>query len=60
MPQTIDGVGEVVVFGGRSKQIKLLIDPDRLRHYSKGRGVLSFLVDGYPFAEEIQFAQAPF
>lgn len=23
------------------------IDPDRLRHYSRGRGVLSFLVDGY-------------
>ncbi len=31
--ESADGVGEVVVFGGRSKQIKLLIDPDRLRAY---------------------------
>ncbi|HRI04370.1 MAG TPA: efflux RND transporter permease subunit [Pyrinomonadaceae bacterium] len=31
--ESADGVGEVVVFGGRSKQIKLFIDPDRLRAY---------------------------
>ena len=31
--QSADGVGEAVVFGGRSKQIKLYIDPDRLRAY---------------------------
>src|SRR3954447_20578810 len=29
--ESADGVGEVVVFGGRQKQIKLYIDPDRLR-----------------------------
>jgi HAE1 family hydrophobic/amphiphilic exporter-1 len=31
--QSVDGVGEVVVFGGRTKQIKLYIDPERLRAY---------------------------
>ncbi len=31
--ESADGVGEVVVFGGRVKQIKLYIDPDRLRSY---------------------------
>lgn len=31
--QSADGVGEAVVFGGRTKQIKLFIDPDRLRAY---------------------------
>jgi HAE1 family hydrophobic/amphiphilic exporter-1 len=31
--ESADGVGEVVVFGGRTKQIKLYIDPDRLRAY---------------------------
>ena len=31
--QSADGVGEAVVFGGRTKQIKLYIDPDRLRAY---------------------------
>ncbi len=31
--ESADGVGEVVVFGGRSKQVKLFIDPDRLRAY---------------------------
>ncbi|MBV9241298.1 MAG: efflux RND transporter permease subunit, partial [Acidobacteria bacterium] len=31
--ESADGVGEVVVFGGRTKQIKLFIDPDRLRAY---------------------------
>ena len=32
--ESADGVGEVVVFGGRQKQIKLYIDPDRLRAYN--------------------------
>ncbi len=31
--QSADGVGEVIVFGGRTKQIKLYVDPDRLRAY---------------------------
>lgn len=31
--ESTDGVGEVVVFGARPKQIKLYIDPDRLRAY---------------------------
>src|SRR6476469_1142155 len=31
--ESADGVGEVIVFGGRTKQIKLFIDPDRLRAY---------------------------
>ena len=31
--ESADGVGEVIVFGGRPKQIKLYIDPDRLRAY---------------------------
>ena len=31
--QSAEGVGEVVVFGGRTKQIKLYINPDRLRAY---------------------------
>src|SRR6185437_14587154 len=31
--ESADGVGEVVVFGGRVKQIKLYIDPDKLRSY---------------------------
>ncbi len=31
--ESADGVGEVVIFGGRQKQIKLFIDPDRLRAY---------------------------
>ncbi|MBX3280962.1 MAG: efflux RND transporter permease subunit [Acidobacteria bacterium] len=31
--ESADGVGEVVVFGGRPKQIKLYVDPDRLRAY---------------------------
>jgi HAE1 family hydrophobic/amphiphilic exporter-1 len=32
--ESADGVGEVVVFGARPKQIKLYIDPDRLRAYN--------------------------
>jgi len=32
--ESADGVGEVVVFGGRQKQIKLYIDPDRLRAHN--------------------------
>ncbi|HEV7700591.1 MAG TPA: efflux RND transporter permease subunit [Pyrinomonadaceae bacterium] len=31
--ESADGVGEVIIFGGRPKQIKLYIDPDRLRAY---------------------------
>lgn len=31
--ESTDGVGEVFVWGGRSKQIKLYIDPDRLRAF---------------------------
>lgn len=31
--ESADGVGEVFVWGGRPKQIKLYIDPDRLRAY---------------------------
>lgn len=31
--ESADGVGEVVVFGGRQRQIKLYVDPDRLRAY---------------------------
>lgn len=31
--QSADGVGEAVVFGGRTKQIKLYVDPDRMRAY---------------------------
>jgi HAE1 family hydrophobic/amphiphilic exporter-1 len=32
--ESADGVGEVIVFGGRPKQIKLFIDPDRLKAYN--------------------------
>ncbi|MFN0279531.1 MAG: efflux RND transporter permease subunit [Pyrinomonadaceae bacterium] len=32
--ESADGVGEVVIFGGRQKQIKLYIDPDRLRAHN--------------------------
>ncbi|MBV9216617.1 MAG: efflux RND transporter permease subunit, partial [Acidobacteria bacterium] len=32
--ESTDGVGEVVIFGARPKQIKLYIDPDRLRAYN--------------------------
>ena len=32
--ESADGVGEVVIFGGRQKQIKLYVDPDRLRAYN--------------------------
>ena len=32
--ESADGVGEVIVFGGRQKQIKLYVDPDRLRAYN--------------------------
>ena len=32
--ESADGVGEVVVYGGRQKQIKLYINPDRLKAYS--------------------------
>jgi HAE1 family hydrophobic/amphiphilic exporter-1 len=32
--ESADGVGEVVVFGGRLREIKVYIDPDRLRAYN--------------------------
>lgn len=32
--QTVDGVGEVIVWGGRDRQIKIYIDPNRLRAYN--------------------------
>ena len=32
--QTVDGVGEVVIFGGREREIKIYIDPNRLRAYN--------------------------
>ena len=32
--QSIDGIGEVVVFGGRARQIKVNIDPAKLRAYN--------------------------
>jgi hydrophobic/amphiphilic exporter-1 (mainly G- bacteria), HAE1 family len=32
--QSADGVGEVVIFGGRDRQIKVYIDPTRLRAYN--------------------------
>lgn len=31
--ESADGVGEVVIFGGRQREIKIYIDPDRLRAY---------------------------
>ncbi|HEX7997273.1 MAG TPA: efflux RND transporter permease subunit [Pyrinomonadaceae bacterium] len=32
--ESADGVGEVVVFGGRQREIKIYVDPDRLRAYN--------------------------
>ncbi|HLL69886.1 MAG TPA: efflux RND transporter permease subunit [Pyrinomonadaceae bacterium] len=32
--ESADGVGEVVVFGGRQREIKVYIEPDRLRAYN--------------------------
>jgi hydrophobic/amphiphilic exporter-1 (mainly G- bacteria), HAE1 family len=32
--QSADGVGEVVVYGGREREIKIYINPDRLRAYN--------------------------
>lgn len=37
-----------------------VINPNRLRHYSRGEGVLSFIYDGKPVTEEIQFARSPY
>ena len=36
------------------------IDPNHLRHYSRGMGAISMINDGQVIAEEIQFARAPF
>lgn len=35
------------------------INPNRLRNYSQGMGVLSFIFDGKPVTEEIQFFRSP-
>ncbi|MBA3240483.1 MAG: efflux RND transporter permease subunit, partial [Acidobacteria bacterium] len=32
--ESADGVGEVVVFGGRQREIKIFVEPDRLRAYN--------------------------
>ena len=32
--ESADGVGEVVVFGGRAREIKIYVDPDRLRAFN--------------------------
>ncbi len=32
--ESADGVGEVFIYGGRTRQIKVFIDPDRLRAYN--------------------------
>jgi HAE1 family hydrophobic/amphiphilic exporter-1 len=32
--ESADGVGEVVVFGGRQREIKIYVDPNRLRAYN--------------------------
>jgi HAE1 family hydrophobic/amphiphilic exporter-1 len=32
--ESADGVGEVIIFGGRQREIKIYIDPDRLRAYN--------------------------
>jgi HAE1 family hydrophobic/amphiphilic exporter-1 len=32
--ESADGVGEVVVFGGRAREIKVYVEPDRLRAYN--------------------------
>ncbi len=32
--QSVDGIGEVVIFGGRERQIKVLVDPTRLRAFN--------------------------
>jgi len=32
--QSVDGIGEVVIFGGRQRQIKVYVDPTRLRAFN--------------------------
>ncbi len=32
--QSVDGIGEVVIFGGRQRQIKIMIEPAKLRAYN--------------------------
>ncbi len=32
--QSVDGIGEVIIFGGRQRQIKVYVDPTRLRAYN--------------------------
>jgi HAE1 family hydrophobic/amphiphilic exporter-1 len=32
--QSVDGIGEVIIFGGRQRQIKIYVDPARLRAFN--------------------------
>ncbi|MEP6925543.1 MAG: efflux RND transporter permease subunit [Pyrinomonadaceae bacterium] len=32
--ETVDGVGDVQVYGGRARQIKIFLDPDKMRSYN--------------------------
>ncbi len=32
--ETVDGVGDVQIYGGRTRQIKIYLDPDKLRSYN--------------------------
>ncbi|MBS1796579.1 MAG: efflux RND transporter permease subunit [Acidobacteria bacterium] len=32
--QSVDGIGEVIIFGGRDRQIKIYVDPMRLKAYN--------------------------
>ena len=32
--ETVDGVGDVQIYGGRARQIKIYLDPDKLRSYN--------------------------
>ncbi|MDQ2919088.1 MAG: efflux RND transporter permease subunit, partial [Verrucomicrobiota bacterium] len=32
--ETVDGVGDVQVYGGRTRQIRIFLDPDKLRSYN--------------------------
>lgn len=36
------------------------IHPNRLKNFSQGKGVLSFIHNGYPITEEVQFMRSPF
>ena len=32
--ETVDGVGDVQIYGGRARQIKIFLDPDKMRSYN--------------------------